>query len=250
MNSPDRSLIVLRAGIVAPIEALTLLWDLEPRGMKVTLEGDQLAVGPRDLITDDDRAAIRELQRPLADGRSVLRAGAMRERRSNPWRARLETRAGYESSGYGSGNSGKGCRLLDEQGVLLLGKRRDVADHPRLVLVNAPNMPALTSVVAEVRVRCILSYVRQIFTRVLRAARWAIGDWCHEGQVLQRTPLRLSSMTKRNSHARQRRHTRLPAMVTALTSARSQFGQGVTGRPPWSLGLGMLGSSTYCSREG
>ena len=30
-------------------------------------------------------------------------------------------------------------------------------------------------------------------------------------------------------------------MVIALTSARLQFGQGVTGRPPWSLGLGMLG---------
>ena len=39
-------------------------------------------------------------------------------------------------------------------------------------------------------------------------------------------------------------------MVTALTSARSQFGQGVTGRRPWSLGLSMLGSSAYCSRDG
>ena len=29
-----------------------------------------------------------------------------------------------------------------------------------------------------------------------------------------------------------------------------QFGQGVTGRRPWSLGLGMFGSSAYCSRDG
>ena len=59
MSSPDRS-IVLRAGIVAPIEALELLWSLESRGLEVTLEGEQLAVGPRNLITDADRVAIRQ----------------------------------------------------------------------------------------------------------------------------------------------------------------------------------------------
>ena len=37
-----------------------------------------------------------------------------------------------------------------------------MADHPRLVLVNTPHMSARTAVVAEVRVRRILSYVRQI----------------------------------------------------------------------------------------
>ena len=56
----DRS-IVLRAGIVAPIEALELLWSLEERGLEVTLEGEQFAVGPRARITDDDPAAIRRL---------------------------------------------------------------------------------------------------------------------------------------------------------------------------------------------
>ena len=45
-------------------------------------------------------------------------------------------------------------------------------------------MSARTAVVAEVRVRCILSYVRQIDARVLRTARWAIGCCCHGGQVL------------------------------------------------------------------
>jgi hypothetical protein len=58
-----------------------------------------------------------------------------------------------------------------------------VADHLRLVLVNTPHMSARTAVVAEVRVR-IFSYVRQIVSRVLRAARRAIGDWCHGSQVL------------------------------------------------------------------
>ena len=59
-----------------------------------------------------------------------------------------------------------------------------MADHSRLVLVNTPNMSARTVVVAEVRVRCILSYVRQIRARVLRAARWAIRYCFHDGQVL------------------------------------------------------------------
>ena len=58
-----------------------------------------------------------------------------------------------------------------------------MADHSWLVLVNTPHMSARTAVVAEVRVR-ILSYVRQIDARVLRAARWAIGYCCHVGQVL------------------------------------------------------------------
>ena len=48
-------------------------------------------------------------------------------------------------------------------------------------------------------------------------------------------------MTKRNAHALQRRYTKLLAIATAVTSARWQFGQGVTGGPPCSLGRGMLG---------
>ena len=54
------ALIVLAPGIVAPMAALTLLWDLEARGLEVSMEGNQLAVGPRNLITDADRAAIRQ----------------------------------------------------------------------------------------------------------------------------------------------------------------------------------------------
>ena len=47
-------------------------------------------------------------------------------------------------------------------------------------------------------------------------------------------------MTKRNAHALQRRYTKLLARATALTPAVRHLGQGVTARPPWSLGLGML----------
>ena len=49
--------------------------------------------------------------------------------------------------------------------------------------MNTPHMSARTAVVAEVRVR-ILSDVRQIVSRVLRAARRAIGYCFHDGQVL------------------------------------------------------------------
>jgi hypothetical protein len=61
----DGPLIVLTAGVVAPIEALELLWSLEARGLYVTLEGDVLAVGPRHQITDADREAIRQYREHL-----------------------------------------------------------------------------------------------------------------------------------------------------------------------------------------
>ena len=61
--------------------------------------------------------------------------------------------------------------------VWIRGKGRDV-DHSRLVLVHAPEMSARTAVVPKARVRCILSYVRQIVARVRRAARWAMGCAC------------------------------------------------------------------------
>ena len=48
-------------------------------------------------------------------------------------------------------------------------------------------------------------------------------------------------MTKRNAQALQRKYTKLLARATALTLVVRHLGQGVTGRPPWSLGLGMLG---------
>ena len=60
-GSPDRSIVMLRPGICAPLEAIELLWRLEERGLSVAMEGERLAIGPRILITDNDRAAIRRL---------------------------------------------------------------------------------------------------------------------------------------------------------------------------------------------
>ena len=52
------ALVVLRGGVVAPVDALRLLWRLEDLGCTVRLDGDGLLVGPRTKLTDHDRAAI------------------------------------------------------------------------------------------------------------------------------------------------------------------------------------------------
>ena len=48
-------------GIIVPMEAAKLALDLEYRGVRLVPEGpDGLLVGPKALITDDDRTAIRK----------------------------------------------------------------------------------------------------------------------------------------------------------------------------------------------
>lgn len=54
------SFVVLRSGMTVPLAALQLAWSLERRGATFTVEGEDLIVdGPRGLLTEDDRAAIR-----------------------------------------------------------------------------------------------------------------------------------------------------------------------------------------------
>jgi|KBSMisStandDraft_5_1062788.scaffolds.fasta_scaffold15276_6 hypothetical protein len=52
-------LVVLRGGLTLPLAALRLAWALEARGLHLGVDGDLLRVGPRDLLTDDDRAELR-----------------------------------------------------------------------------------------------------------------------------------------------------------------------------------------------
>jgi hypothetical protein len=59
MSTSDAPLIVLTNGMSVPVDALRLLWQLEDRGLSIRRNGDGLAVGPRDYLTDDDRHAIR-----------------------------------------------------------------------------------------------------------------------------------------------------------------------------------------------
>ncbi len=62
MISIVSSPITLKGGLTVSLDAVQLLLDMEGRGLQVTLEagGHVLAVGPRALITDDDRQQIRE----------------------------------------------------------------------------------------------------------------------------------------------------------------------------------------------
>ncbi len=51
--------------MTAPLPALQILWRLEERGVRVQRDGDDLLVGPRSLVTDEDREAIRQWKRHL-----------------------------------------------------------------------------------------------------------------------------------------------------------------------------------------
>ena len=60
MNATD--LVVLNGGVSVPAAAYVLAISLEARGVHLATEGDDLLVGPRDRLTDDDRSAIRQLK--------------------------------------------------------------------------------------------------------------------------------------------------------------------------------------------
>lgn len=51
--------VLLRGGLTLPIAVLRLAWALEARGLHLGVEGDMLTVGPRALLTDEDRASLR-----------------------------------------------------------------------------------------------------------------------------------------------------------------------------------------------
>jgi hypothetical protein len=52
-------LVVLKGGLTVPLPALQILWNLEDRGLHFRLDGDDLIVSPRELMTDEDRAHLR-----------------------------------------------------------------------------------------------------------------------------------------------------------------------------------------------
>jgi hypothetical protein len=58
--------VTFRGGLTLPVDAVRLALDLEHRGISLTVEdGDVLAVGPRDRLTDEDRTLIRQWKRHL-----------------------------------------------------------------------------------------------------------------------------------------------------------------------------------------
>ncbi|MCC7180456.1 MAG: hypothetical protein IT177_18900 [Acidobacteria bacterium] len=55
-----RELVVLRGGDVVPADAFKLVFDLEARGLWLrVLDDAAIELGPRHLVTDADRAAVR-----------------------------------------------------------------------------------------------------------------------------------------------------------------------------------------------
>jgi hypothetical protein len=57
--SETSSFVSFKGGLTVPTEPLRLALDLEARGLRLRLDGDVLVVGPKHLLRDDDRAAIR-----------------------------------------------------------------------------------------------------------------------------------------------------------------------------------------------
>lgn len=51
--------VMLRGGLAVPVVALQLALDLEAHGLHMGVDGDMLTIGPRELLTDADRALIR-----------------------------------------------------------------------------------------------------------------------------------------------------------------------------------------------
>lgn len=60
MSASVDGFVTLRGGLVLPVEALRIVWALEAREIYIRVENaDTLVVGPRRLITDADRAALK-----------------------------------------------------------------------------------------------------------------------------------------------------------------------------------------------
>ncbi len=59
MTSMPSDAVMLTPGLVVSLNALRLLWELEERNCIIRLDGGHLFIGPRQQLTDSDRASIR-----------------------------------------------------------------------------------------------------------------------------------------------------------------------------------------------
>jgi hypothetical protein len=56
---------VVLPGLTLPIAPVLLALDLESRGCQLERDGDDILVGPRALLSDEDRTAIKRWKRHL-----------------------------------------------------------------------------------------------------------------------------------------------------------------------------------------
>ncbi|MGE3513229.1 MAG: hypothetical protein AB7N65_30585 [Vicinamibacterales bacterium] len=59
------SFVTLRGGLTLPVTPVRLALDLEARGLHLGVDGEALTVGPKELLTDVDRGAIRQWREHL-----------------------------------------------------------------------------------------------------------------------------------------------------------------------------------------
>jgi hypothetical protein len=57
--------VTLAGGLTTPLEPMLLLFDLEDRGVRVELDGGDLLVRPRDLLTETDQQNLRRWKRHI-----------------------------------------------------------------------------------------------------------------------------------------------------------------------------------------
>ena len=117
--------------------------------------------------------------------------------------------------------------------------------------VHGPDVAARATVIVNVGV------AHRQKTDDFSVAGWTLRDYRHSDNrrkirpSSERTPRRRFSMAKRCAHSSQDRYAKLLAWANSRTRAAPHFGQGVTGRPPSSLGLGMFNlSGRFCVPQG
>lgn len=59
MSTASDRFVVLRGGLMVPLEPMLLLLDLEARGFRIARDGSTIKVGPASQLTDDDRDALK-----------------------------------------------------------------------------------------------------------------------------------------------------------------------------------------------
>ena len=65
MPTSVSDLMTLNGGCVVATAVLEFGWRLEERGLTLEIEGDYLSVGPKELLTDEDRSLIRRYRDDL-----------------------------------------------------------------------------------------------------------------------------------------------------------------------------------------
>ena len=59
-SSTTHETVVLKGGTVVPLSALQIGWELESRGLTLSIDGADLVIRPPGRLTEDDRQRLRD----------------------------------------------------------------------------------------------------------------------------------------------------------------------------------------------